>query len=533
MYQSKSTRARFRAPQSFVFVLGLGCVTAIGCQVSGAMPPSQDDPGTVDPQPEPQPDPGSQETPPPDPEPASEQSAACASPSGDLFEVGPDKAYAGLVDVPWSELSAGDTVRIHYRKAPYKAKVLINARGTEAEPITLCGVPGPGGELPTVTGADAVTPEGVDFGDPHLQDLGTIVIYDPGYESSPAHIVIEGLHVTGASQENSYTGVGGDSREYSRGAACIRVQEGDHITIRKNMITGCGNGIMAISRSENKHRLTTDLVIQDNYLQDNGAKGSDRQHSIYVQALGILIEGNYFGPLRPDSKGGNIKDRSAGTIIRYNWIEDGARLIDLVEGGGFRAEHESYRKSYVYGNVITARGDTGGALLVHYGYDSSPGNTRAGTLYFYNNTVVVRSNIEDHSRIRLFDLSTSKETVEAWNNIVYVGPRTEGAEPSPLYITRYDGTAKMGVNWVSANYEDGDGEVVGKNALILGDKPPVDFEKFLPLPGSEVVDAGEPGPGGVPEALRATRQYVPHGGSRERSVSGGGLDLGAFEAQAQ
>src|SRR5207244_3168930 len=103
---------------------------------------------------------------------------------------------------------------------------------------------------------------------------------------------------------------------------------------------------------------------------------------------------NHFGPLRAGSLGNNLKDRSAGTVIRYNWIEGGAHLLDLVEpeeSYKIASQDPRFQRTYVYGNVLI-NGPTDGNNLVHYGGDNGTVNEyRKGALYFYHNTVFIHA----------------------------------------------------------------------------------------------------------------------------------------------
>lgn len=60
------------------------------------------------------------------------------------------------------------------------------------------------------------------------------------------------------------------------------------------------------------------------------------KHNSYTESQGIVFEFNHYGPLRAGCPGNNLKDRSTGTVIRYNWIEGGNWLpLD------WRQTHES------------------------------------------------------------------------------------------------------------------------------------------------------------------------------------------------
>ena len=69
----------------------------------------------------------------------------------------PGQAYEAIGDVPWDDLAAGDTVRIHWRDEPYREKFLLRGQGTEDAPIVVCGVAGPDGQLPIIDGENAIT----------------------------------------------------------------------------------------------------------------------------------------------------------------------------------------------------------------------------------------------------------------------------------------------------------------------------------------------------------------------------------------
>ncbi len=384
--------------------------------------------------------------------------------TGKDYQVGPGQSYLQLSDVPWSKLQAGDTVRVHWRQQPYMEKLIINGNGTEKKPIRICGVPNENGRLPWIQGKNARTPSGLKFG--HyipLQDLGVIIVYDLHYKKSPSYVTIENFLITGGHPDNGYFTGAGERRNYARSAACIWVQEGNHITIRNNTLSHCGNGLFVMSKPDNIHSLTQNILIEKNHLYANGVLNSDRQHNLYIQAIGATYQYNIFGRNIPGSLGGNLKDRSVGTVIRYNWFDGGARVIDLVEAQEhapwvlpdayknkgdqtsvlqkeFVESHEpAYRKSYVYGNLIRNIGSTDGRLLIHYGYDTFKEFTRSGTLYFYNNTIVNLSDKDRHWKTRLFDISTRNETVKAFRNILYFSSENGGEESSDLYLTRDSG----------------------------------------------------------------------------------------------
>jgi len=257
-----------------------------------------------------------------------------------------------------------------------------------------------------------------------------------------------------------------------------------------------------MSKSDNREALSENLLIEGNHIFNNGVSGRDREHNLYIQGINVTYQYNYFGRNKAGSLGGNLKDRSAGTIIRYNYFEGHQRFLDLVEvqdhenwvleseyinslAGGtpdpeqiafIRDVYLNYQKAYVYGNLLKIKGSIDGRLLIHWGNDSIPENTRKGTLYFYHNTVSIESDQNTHWNMTLFDISTIEESVECFNNIVHIKSETAGESASTLNLTRsgVNGALNLGRNWISNGYINGGGTVNGLNNLlnvIDGDTP--------------------------------------------------------------
>jgi hypothetical protein len=238
-----------------------------------------------------------------------------------------------------------------------------------------------------------------------------------------------------------------------------------------------------------------------------------------------------------------LKDRSVGTVVRYNRIEEGAHSIDLVEAEDYfdtALANQAYRTSYVYGNQIVKSGDTGS--FFHYGgdhYGSTPGGNygepyfRKGTLYFFHNTVHVSGKYTV-----LFNLSTTEEKAEVWNNVFYFSPWARW--PSMRQNTDIGsnwtagGILNLGKNWINSNWVDSDpdhpvpGQLNGKRNLIEGEVPPIDLTTLVPLAGSSVVDAAQPPPPGL-TGHEVTYQLDADFMPQRRTVAGSAPDLGAIE----
>lgn len=472
------------------------------------------------------------------------------------YEVGPGKTYTALGDVPWETLGPGDTVRIHARPEPYHEKVLLSTRGTAEKPIRVVGVPA-GGELPVISGEDATTRSGAPYRFPAAQSRGLVTIAldaDHEYGYKPGHIEISGLELRDAAPPFGFTGRDGasDQREYWQNAAAIWVSLGEHIAIRHSRITRSGNGIFISSGGDlsDQAGISSDIVIEGNDFVGNGTPNGQSEHQVYSEAIGILFEGNHFGALRPTAIGSNLKDRSVGTVIRYNRIEGGARLIDLVDPqdqAPVAVADPRLRTTLVYGNLlINNQGDSG--RLIHYGGDSGEfGNYRKGTLYFHHNTLVNRKNYDSpaqETRTEVFQLSTADERADVRNNVLYNAPATAGATPTDFFLLEFedDGRLDLGRNWISPDWgahrdanpgETFDGAVTGAGQIVTnaGNDPGftnAGADDFRPAPGSPLIDAGVALSAEIAGAVPVCEYGA--GGSEDRALLGAGLDLGALEA---
>ena len=432
------------------------------------------------------------------------------------WEVGPGLAYETIGDVDWNHLKAGDVVRIHWRATPYAEKILLSTSGTVANPIKVCGVPGgptaDSNMLPTITGENAKAradlayrndvPENYDTdGVLDSEHWGLILVFNKTFEKKPKNIIIEGLHLTGANQFTSFTATNGKTGKHNGFTACIFVQEGDNISIRGNEIENCGHGVFANSH-EYESQATRNLLIESNYVHGNGALDlpdltgvrSQSVHSMYIQSIGMTLQFNYFGPNRNKSQGGIFKDRSVGSVVRYNWFSQGARILDFVEpqsantlfipaawdqyladvgntnGLPSRANvvkaNKQFQKTYVYGNFI--RNDLGNGTIgkgayapVHFGGDEggeTNNRVRQGKLYLFNNTVLTYASNQAFARTNVFDmglgspLTTPGTKIEAFNNIIHLQSRTATAPRPDYYLARHDyENINFGKNWVTSD----------------------------------------------------------------------------------
>jgi hypothetical protein len=444
------------------------------------------------------------------------------------YSVGPGQAYESIGDAPLDSLSAGDILEIHWRSNAYQEKFVIAAEGTEAEPVTIRGVPNEDGELPIIDGRDAVTSLALDFWN---EPRGLVKIGGSNSPSCdppgcvPSYIVIENLDLRSARPPYTFTNADGGVETYADNAASLYVEVGAHLTIRNCVLHDSGNGLF-IGAYDGE---TKDILVEGNRIYDNGIEGSIYEHNSYTAARGIVFQYNHYGSLRPDCGGNNLKDRSAGLVVRYNWIENGNRQLDLVDGEDTPAvpSDPAYRETYVYGNVLLEADGEGNSQIVHYGGDSGiEDDYRKGTLYFYNNTVVSTRS----GNTTLFRLSTNDEHCDARNNIFHVSEAS-----GRLAILDDTGTISLTHNWIAEGWTGSHGTVGGSidddGTNIEGDRPGFEdetAEDFHLADDSVCINAGTNLNNDVAETYELFRQYVKHTQSEPRPIEDP-LDLGAFE----
>ncbi|MGH9674758.1 MAG: PKD domain-containing protein, partial [Bryobacteraceae bacterium] len=375
-------------------------------------------------------------------------------------------------------------------------------------------------QRPIIEGAGAVTAPGLVFWN---ESRGVIKVGGASkpVDTMPRYIVIQGLEVRRARTSHKFTNASGGQSSYAANAAVLYVEKCENCTFRNNVLSDSGN-IIFISRDSRS------IIIEQNSIFKGGNFGSSHEHNVYSEALGIQYEGNYLGPLLAGAAGTNLKDRSAGTVVRYNWIEGGNRQLDLVDSSFARIIADpSYRSAFVYGNILIERINDGNSQVLHYGGDS--GNLaryRKGVLYFYNNTVISRRS----DNTTLFRLSSSGETVDARNNIVWVE-----ATGSRLALIDKTGTLLLSRNWLKTGYRTSHsgftGSLIDDGTSTTGSTPGFVDENgndFHLIQSSPAINAGgNPDPAVMP-AHAVTRQYKAPQNTEPRP-SDGVWDIGGFE----
>ncbi len=465
------------------------------------------------------------------------------------YRVGPGQPYTELDQVPWLTLQPGDSVLIFWRDSPYATKIFLRVSGTAEQPIVIKGQPNANGDLPIITGQNASTPTQFAgyFSSEWTEDLGLFLIErnrrveptDPE-DYKPKHLTFESLALTGVKPENTFTDQFGQVRHYNKFSSAIHALMVDHLTVKHCQIYDNAQGIFTNSNGNTEGYISRNILIEHNYIWGNGNADEDgKEHNIYTQAAGTIIQFNFLGTLRTGSVGANIKDRSSGTVIRYNWIEGAARMLDLVEtedAAEIIMNEPNYHDVYVYGNVFVndMTKENFGVNLIHFGHDNSPVEAKRGTLFFYHNTVHIKGDKEVYWYNRLFDVTTDEGQVALFNNIIY----KEGTTHLELMADR--GTLTFYANnWIQDDYTE---LAYGASAQVVYETPPLtgtepgfvqadSNDYHLQVTSPCLNQAGEL-PDSVQNTFPLNWEYVNHAAKKPRQLSGSAFDLGAFEADA-
>ncbi len=444
------------------------------------------------------------------------------------YEVGPNKAYTSIGAVPWESLQAGDTVLINWRSTPYNEKWVICRQGTESAPIIVRGVPNSSGDLPVIDGNNATTRTALNFWG---ESRGVIKIGGASRpaDTMPRYITVENLEIRSCRPPFTFTGYNGVAQSYVANAAALYIEKGENITVRNCILRDSAHGLFIAS---NDSQAAKDILIEKCYIVDNGMENDIYRHNVYTEAAGITYQFNRFGHLRAGCPGNNLKDRSAGLVVRYNWIEGGNRELDLVDATDsvLVRSDPRYAKTFVYGNVLIEPDADGNKQIVHYGGDSGQTSLyRNGVLYFYNNTVISRRT--DGST--LFRFSTGNETGDLRNNIIHL-PNASG---STLTLTESSlGVLYMSHNWFKTGcascLQTSSGNLKNDGTSIAGDSPGFADEAsddFHLGVTSMCVNAGTNLLAEESAADPVTFEYVKDRAQKQRAAIGM-IDIGAFES---
>ena len=464
------------------------------------------------------------------------------------YDVGPGKTYAELSDLAWTAMQAGDVVNVFYRATPYAAKIGLRVRGTAAAPFYLHGVSDPATcAKPVLTGVGAKHSADQKSNRFHenIETLGLITIWrgasDDDSTYKPGWITIDNLRMTNVDATHSFAAYDGTSKPYSVFSAPIYAVRVDHLYVRDCEIDHSALAVFVNTRGQNAIDFSEDIRLIRNRMHDNGVVGSDTIHNVYVQARRALYEGNDLAQLRVGAIGSTLKDRSSGTVVRFNRIAANARAIDLVE-----TEEEDvskvqidplYPHAWVYGNLIVNDFDSpnGASVnMVHFGYDNTLARARTGTLFYYGNTLVEAGPQSKAWYAQAFQVSelTPVAKVSAWNNIFANLGTVEFRFMGQAGELTLLGGNSLPPNWV-ADYPGQSGSVTTTGSTMLALANPGLASNYALTSGSAAMGAARSvspsfPSGVVTENLKLSHQFdlVKGVGVKARHTQG---NLGAFE----
>jgi hypothetical protein len=393
---------------------------------------------------------------------------------GKVYDVGPSQPFKTLASVPFPTMKPGSTVRLHnedtsgLHPTEYHEYVQIQQPATADQPFRMCGVPDSAGNLPIMDAAHAT---GRSDASPYAPGYGIITLHNPGNWAmwpnyvAAAYISVEGIHLRNAESGYSYVAPNGSTGQWADASACLRINQGHNTAFVGNDIDTCGNGVFTAFNADGGYGSSDINVLwEGNHLHNNGIPGQYLEHQMYLQAWGEVVQFNRIDNYRAGALGANLKSRGIQSIIRYNYMGDGAsRQMDLVDvqdatalmsfqaflsGGAssvhaiypkniypadrIAAEQEAWNSHFVYGNLYL---NSSAQVPIHFGEDHDGGeNARKGSLYWYNNTFYEKlcPNCSGQ-KWTLFDTSAGGgtwlpqvefQTVQAFNNIIWMDDPT-------------------------------------------------------------------------------------------------------------
>jgi hypothetical protein len=389
---------------------------------------------------------------------------------GRVYEVGPSQTYKTLASVPFPTMPAGSTVRLHnedtsgLHPTEFHEYVQISQQATADQPFRMCGVPDSAGNLPIIDGTNATGRNDTNSG---AVGTGLVTLHDPNASSfwpdfpGAAYVVVEGIHFRNAKKGFNYTAPDGTPGQWGDSTACVAINEGQNNAFVGNDYENCSNGVLSANNSGASWSGTDmNTLWEGSHFRNNGASGSSDSHQLNLQAWGEVVQFNRIEQYASGATGSNLKSRGLQSVIRYNYLGDGAsRQMDLVDvqgasplmsfesflsGGAtslhalnasdnypadmMAAEQEAWNWHFVYGNIYD---NATSSAPIHFSEDHDGGEpSRKGSLFWYNNTFRERvcANCSGE-KWTLFDTSMGGgnfsshvewQTVQAFNNIIWM-----------------------------------------------------------------------------------------------------------------
>ena len=251
--------------------------------------------------------------------------ALASTSSATVYEVGDGQPYPAIGAVPWESLPPATRCSSTGAPAPYKEKWVICRAGTAAQPIVVRGVPGARGRAAGHRRQRRDHPPAA-----QLLERGPRRDQDRRRQHPARHHAALHRHREPRDPQRAPAVHLHRPRTaltaYATNAAAIYVEKGEHITIRNCLLQRLRQRpVLPPPQTHATSLVEGNCIVRQRqrrqHLRAQQLHRGDRHH-LPVQ------------PLRPAARrrgGNNLKDRSAGLVVRYNWIEGGNRQLDLVD----------------------------------------------------------------------------------------------------------------------------------------------------------------------------------------------------------
>lgn len=307
---------------------------------------------------------------------------------GATYEVGPGKQYADPLDLPWTQLKDGDTVRVYWRAEPYRRFMFI-----AWDNFTLEGIRGPNGQRPVFDADGAVGTKKIDVMN---WDRG---LFRVGWSNNPATRLIKNPTIRGFEIRNVWRDKSAETGQPNRGftgedrmasgpwqnwpdnGAGIQATWVENIVIEDNFIHDSKIGVAVFGAYEN---VSSNCTIRNNEFASLGRDDS-QSHVTYTECVGEQIYNNR--SKQPAGWSSVFKARGVCTKIYNNYIDGGDRVIDLVDSLLLRTKYGQSCPDIVANNYITRENAIDNDAYVHFGGDGKDLAGYRTKLYVLNNTI--------------------------------------------------------------------------------------------------------------------------------------------------
>lgn len=466
---------------------------------------------------------------------------------GAVYEVGPGKQIQDPLNLPWNQLTDGDTVRIYYSPEPYRRFMFIGWSNFTVECVR-----SEDGKRPIFDADGAIGTKKLDFWN---WDRGLFRIGESG---NPPAKLLENVTIRGCEIRNVWrdkspqTGVlnkgftgedrvsTGPWQPWPDNGAGIQATGVRNIIIEDNYIHDAKIGIAIFGTAT---RVSQNCVIRNNEFESLGRDDS-QSHVTYTECVGETIYGNR--STQPAGWSSVFKTRGICTRIFANYVIGGDRVVDAVDSKFLHTNFDESCPDIIANNFFTRYNANDNNSWIVWGGDSGDQvGYRKSKLYVLNNTFLTQRTLGNHA----VEARGPKGQVVFLNNVIQWVKMTRYGFwtflTSQFASTQNAVELQWGNNWIQTGscpdpnrnwYFCGGaidnravatnlgGNILAKNMTGEADDAPVTVgpgwdTEYRPLSGSVLIDGGVmPTLAGVDWSFWGTRDVI-----------GGKIDIGAFE----